>query len=352
MPLGFAQCIASFLVNRKYIIKSGGSITKYEHYSTSSVPQGSHAGPILFNLFCADVIDCTRNTLVKIMAFADDTKLLRHIENPSDRIQLQTVLDKVVNWCETNKLDMNAAKTNHMSYSLSPRNKLETFYFIGTQRISEVTTQKDLGLIFDERLRFTAQSAAVLLRSRALNGAAYRFSRELHHPRLCIDLVRTYIVPVLEYASIIWRRGTDTQNRALEAPLRMSTRWALHLPFLPTQMGYRTYQFRLASLHLLSMEDRYVLQQITFVKKCLRGEYTSNIVNTIQAAQITRERVTRHPNIFNIGTQHIGGPLRSMMMTCNAYRLIFAVEDSIETTKIRLKEHFHQNRQLAIDNQA
>lgn len=284
-------------------------------------------------------MDSALNTLVKIMAFADDRKLLRQIESSYDRIELQTVLDKVANWCFVNKLEMNALKTTHMTYTLSPQNKIESFYFVGTQRIIDVTQQKDLGLIFDPRLRFTAQATAVLLRAKALNGAAYRFSRELHHPRLCIDLVKTYIIPVLEYASIIWRRGTVTQNKALEAPLRMSTRWALRLPFLPTQPGYKTYSYRLDTLHLLSMQDRFIMSQISFTKKCLRGEYRSNIADTIQNELIVRERITRHPNIFNIGTQHIGGPIRMLLMTCNAYRLVFNVEESVDLTKKKLKEH-------------
>lgn len=157
---------------------------------------------------------------------------------------------------------MNAAKTFHLSFTLAPNNKLLTHYFIGNERIREVNQHTDLGIIFDEKLRFTAQAAAEVLRAKSMHGATYRFARKLHLPKLCCEIIETYIIPIIEYGSIIWRRDTATQNRSLEATQRMGTRLALQLPFFPMNRRYRTYTYRLAALNTLSMEDRYTTVQI------------------------------------------------------------------------------------------
>lgn len=141
------------------------------HIATASVSQGSHCGPILFNIFCSDIMECIRNTPVQLRAYADDTNFFRFIENEFDRIQLQSVLDKAVHWCEKNKLPLNANKTTFLSFTASPNHKINTYYYIGTERITEVTEQKDLGVIFDARLRFTTQASAVALRAKSMHGA-------------------------------------------------------------------------------------------------------------------------------------------------------------------------------------
>lgn len=59
--------------------------------SLSGLPQGSHLGPILFNVFINDIPDCF--TYSKVYVFADDFKLMRPLASPSEPELLQDDLD-------------------------------------------------------------------------------------------------------------------------------------------------------------------------------------------------------------------------------------------------------------------
>lgn len=55
MPFNLYRLIMNFVVDRKYILKVDGQQTTFEIKPRSSVPQGSHFGPVLYILFTNDM---------------------------------------------------------------------------------------------------------------------------------------------------------------------------------------------------------------------------------------------------------------------------------------------------------
>ncbi len=64
---------------------------------TSGVPYGSVLGPILSLLF---INDCLNGLLCDAVMFADDVKIWRTIESPSDVQSLQNDADYLSNWSQ------------------------------------------------------------------------------------------------------------------------------------------------------------------------------------------------------------------------------------------------------------
>ena len=61
------------------------------------VPQGFVLGPILFLVYINDIEE---GVTVKILKFADDTKLFRKTKEIGDKQKLQDDIDKIVRWSE------------------------------------------------------------------------------------------------------------------------------------------------------------------------------------------------------------------------------------------------------------
>ena len=74
---------------------------------TSGVPQGSVLGPLLFNLFISD-ISC--NVSTNCLLFADDTLLYHPIFSTHDEITLQSDINAIGRWSESNGMKINIVK--------------------------------------------------------------------------------------------------------------------------------------------------------------------------------------------------------------------------------------------------
>lgn len=339
IPLNFLQCIAAFICNRKYFLKVDNRMTGLSHISTSAVPQGSHLGPLLYILFCADLPKCIENTDVKILSYADDTKIFRQIKCKEDAEELQKVMDRLMEWLERNELMLNSEKTYTMSFTRSNNRNYNATYFVKAHQIERKEEMRDLGVIFDSRLKFEAHINHVESKAKSMHGAAYRFSNEIHSQKIILPIIQTYITPVLEYCSIVWRRDILIQNHKLETSQRFGTRLFLNLPYSVRDPRYRMYQERLQTCKMISMNQRSKIAAIIFVCKCMQGLIVSKIAEIIIQRRIIRTNL-RNPRLFDVDHLTIGGPIYRILSLANEFRGVFKIEEGIITTKTKLKAFF------------
>lgn len=129
----FLEWINSYLNDRTFfVVVNGYQSNVYKIFS--GVPQGSHLGPILFNVFINDISSCFQYS--SVFLYADDLKFIRTIETSDDCVYLQKDLDSLIKWCENNKMMLNKNKCCYIKFSR--KHKSVTYdYHINDHKISD-----------------------------------------------------------------------------------------------------------------------------------------------------------------------------------------------------------------------
>ena len=80
---------------------------------TSSVPQGSVSGPVLFLIYINDLVDLFDGSNVRVKLYADDIKIYLEITNDTDCATLQSFIDKINVWSHIWQLKLANNKCLH-----------------------------------------------------------------------------------------------------------------------------------------------------------------------------------------------------------------------------------------------
>ena len=146
IPKKTVDIVRSYLDNRMQGVKVGTKKSP-ELPVTSGVPQGSILGPLLFLVFVNSLPKIV--TTSSIYMFADDTKIMS-----SNPMELQEDLDRFVQWCDQNKIEIIVEKTHLMMFRVDDSQKF---------RMKNVNLQlspfeRDIGVVISEDLSWVEQT--------------------------------------------------------------------------------------------------------------------------------------------------------------------------------------------------
>ncbi|KAI5692160.1 hypothetical protein M8J77_019929 [Diaphorina citri] len=96
----------------------------------------------------------------KYLLYADDFKLFREISDESDYRLLQEDLDSVTRWLENNQLEFSIPKCDVMTIT-TRKNPVTYEYKIKHSILRRVSSKKDLGVIFQNNLKFDHHVAEI-----------------------------------------------------------------------------------------------------------------------------------------------------------------------------------------------
>ena len=209
IPNKTVDIVRSYLDNRMQRVKVGTNKSP-ELPVTSGVPQGSILGPLLFLVFVNSLPKVV--TTSSIYMFADDTKIMS-----SNPMELQEDLNRFVQWCDQNKMEINVEKTHLMMF----RGDASQKFRMKNVNLQTSPFERDLGVVISEDLSWVEQTKT---RCNKAYRAFFNLKRNTSPlSSLCsrLNMYCGYVVPILTLFSSLackqdiherTRTGTEESN--------------------------------------------------------------------------------------------------------------------------------------------
>ena len=297
---------------------------------TSGVPQGSVLGPLLFVAYIDDLIKLITSTChhTTVYAFADDIKLVS-----TDADNMQMALNVVSSWIKNWQLNLNAAKSEHLTL----RQKNTVDLFINNQPIMNVCTVKDLGVLIASNFSWTGYINQIRAKANALSHNILRIFSTTNC-WLLVNLFQTYVRPLLEYNTSSWSPHLQANIRAVESVQRTFTRRLCQRCNIP----FTSYLDRLTKLNLESLEVRRCKQDLILLFKILHKLVDVDFDSFFQINNFSGYGLRRHQ--FHINRQKVAKTAaRNNFFTYRVIKYWNMLPDNIVTSptlqsfKFRLK---------------
>jgi hypothetical protein len=253
--------ISSYLSNRTQRIQIDGLLSSPIHV-TSSVPQGSHLGPLLFSLFINDIKDHLK---LNFSLYADDLKIFNKVESLSDAVDLQDDVESLSAYCAKNKLSLNIKKCSSLSFTRKTVNTVNFHYNIRGTTLQKVQEMKDLGVIYDSRLTFNSHINQLYSSCLRLLGFILRTSADFKTSNSVISIFNAIIRSKLEYASLIWSPHHQSQIDTMEKIQKKLVKALFYRKLIPNSPEVYNYQDCCNLLHIDTLEKRRTFNDIKFI---------------------------------------------------------------------------------------
>lgn len=210
----------------------------------SGVPQGTVLGPVLFVIYMNNITEYVKSTIINM--YADDSKLIASIKNPEDREKMQSDLEALIRWTNANSMSFNEGKFQLLQ--IGDHEELKLPYLYNTTSIIKSAKVKDLGILVSEDMTYKHHISEMC--DEASNFASWLLRTFISRDKeVMLLLLKTYLIPRLEYCSAIWNPTKIREINQIEALQRTFTSKIENLD------SYN-YHERLQKLNLFSLQRR------------------------------------------------------------------------------------------------
>ena len=251
------EWISAFLKDRHQVVKVNDSLSEKRRV-ISGVPQGSVLGPLLFVIYINDLPDVVHS---QIYLFADDTKILKTVQNQQDSLELQNDINALDDWSRAWLLKFHPDKCHVLTLGKFDNIKHAQPYTLGEVILEHVFCEKDLGVIFDSNLTFEEHILNQVKKANAIVGLIRRSFLHLT-PSTFRQLFVSFVRPHLEYAQVIWSPKLKKHSDLIENVQRRATK-------IVDSCKHQTYENRLQQINIPTMKYRRAVSDMVEVYKHL-----------------------------------------------------------------------------------
>ena len=224
--------------------------------SPAGVIQGSCLGPALFTI---DMDSLISQIDIPATAYADDFKFAVNLARHKPEAA-QANVDKVYNWSVRMGMPLSFSKSMVIHYGL---NNPHYRYRCGEVNLPASNSFADLGIGRSSDGLFREHAAVVAQKGLRVTGLCLR-AMPCRDLQFILRVYKSYILPVLCYASCIWSPYLKYEIDDLEQVQRKFTKRL-------TGQRHLSYGQRLSNLSLLSLESTRIEADMILVYKILHG---------------------------------------------------------------------------------
>ena len=269
------QWVQKWLSFRRQKVVVDGDFSDWKDV-TSGVPQGSVLGPLLFLVYINDI---DADIIAKLSKFADDSKLLKSLTSQADADSLQKDLKTLENWADKWQMEFNVDKCAvlHTGYK-NPCNK----YAFCNGVLKSVESERDLGVMVDNKVKFSAQCSKA---ANSANASLAMIKRNIvtRNKKTIVKLYKALVRPKLEYCVQAWRPFLKKDIEVLEKVQRRATK-------IISECKGLNYEKRLKVTGLTTLEARRNRGDTIEVFKTVKG---LNKVDCNQFFKFSKNTMTR-----------------------------------------------------------
>ncbi|EYC05877.1 hypothetical protein Y032_0079g1234 [Ancylostoma ceylanicum] len=259
---GIKGCLHRFLTsflterNQSVVVNSAYSRT---YPTVSGVPQGTCLGPLMFLLYINDLASVLPEG-VHCSIFADDSKIYT-ISNAS---LLQQAIYALASWADKWELSISTEKTFVMGFG---KNHPDMDFTLNGSVLVRAHEIRDLGVTYTDDFNFDRYIADITAKAKCRSNYILK-AFKIRNPLLLFKLFTAYVRPLLEYCSSLWSPSRRREIDEIEKVQKSFT----YRSFARKGMFELSYFSRLKKLGALTLEDRRLLSDLTFMYKLTTDE--------------------------------------------------------------------------------
>jgi len=278
----------SYLTGRKQFVSVNGINSMIDSVS-HSIPQGSNLGPLLFLVYINDLPNCSRS--FKFQMFADDCCIsysVPRVNLDGAYALINSFLENVSVWLCSNKIKINSSKTKYMIYSYRGQYNLAGPIMIGGDLIERVNSVKFLGVVLDDKLRFSEHVLSISSKVSRSIGVLYKL-RDFIPTHILRSLYYSMVYPYISYAIEAWFNAPNYISNSVVVLQKRVVRCINFLNYNDHTGAY------FKNMRLLPLSSIYCLNISMYMYRTLSDEfYDRELYRKLNTFQDQHDHLTRN----------------------------------------------------------